>query len=175
MKVLQAIENTNQSSPDLEKAAVPTPPARSLSILRPFHLEAIRRLIEGQMVKDVARDIGITATHLSHLKNNDPLFKEALERGMLNKEMDVLKRIQLTSFEALDVVRELMRTGRSENIRLQAAQTILDRAGYSKLEKRVSVIADAETIIRELNRRKAQREDIEAQATEVESEIRQDA
>ena len=174
MKVLQAIENTNQSSDaysgDQEKAAVPTPPARTLAILRPFHLEAIRRLIEGQLVKDVARDIGITATHLSFLKNNDPLFKEALERGMLNKEMDVLKRIQLTSFEALDVVRELMRTGRSENIRLQAAQTILDRAGYSKLEKRVSVIADAETIIRELNRRKAQREDIE-----VESAVRQDA
>jgi hypothetical protein len=33
---------------------------------------------------------------------------------------------------------------------------LLDRAGYSKLEKKAVVVADAEKVIRELNRRKAE-------------------
>lgn len=129
-----------------------------LAQIRPIHREAIRRIVEGQSISQVAKDIGLSRTYVNNLKNHDPLFKSELEKAYVGREMDVLKRIQLTSFEALDVVRELMREGKSENIRLQAAMTILDRAGYSKLEKRVSVVADAETVIRELNRRRGRGE-----------------
>jgi hypothetical protein len=146
------MEPTETVDPD--KATVPQ--ARGiLQQLRPIHREAIRRLLEGQTVTQAAKDLGLSRRYLSDLKSNDPLFKAELEKGLVNRDEDVLKRIQLTSYEALDVVREIMRTSKSDAIRLTAAQTILDRAGYSKLEKRVSVVADAETIIRELNRRKA--------------------
>ena len=158
MKVYLGTENASLSEGDevvdQEKATLPTP-GRSLEKLRPIHREAIRRLLEGQTVTQAAKDLGLSRRYLSDLKSNDPLFKAELEKGLVNKDEDVLKRIQLSSYEALDIVREIMRTSKSDAIRLQAAQTILDRAGYSKLEKRVSVVADAETIIRELNRRKA--------------------
>jgi hypothetical protein len=130
----------------------------SLARIRPIHREAIRRLVEGQSISQAARDLGLSRSYLNNLKNHDPLFIEELNKAYTGRELDVLKRIQVTSYEALDVVRELMREGKSENIRLQAAMTILDRAGYSKLEKRVSVVADAETVIRELNRRKGRGE-----------------
>lgn len=139
---------------DQERATVTKTHKPQLSQLRPIHREAIRRLLEGQTVTKAARDLGLSRVYLDDLKHNDPVFKEALEHGLVNKDDDILKRIQLTSYEALDVVRDIMRFGKTENTRLAAATTILDRAGYSKLEKRVSVIADAETIIRELNRRK---------------------
>lgn len=164
MKVLLGTENSTtidegqepgELQPDPERATLTPAPRTSLAQLRPIHREAIRRLLEGQTVTQAAKDLGLARRYLSDLKNNDPLFKAELEKGLVNKDEDVLKRIQLTSYEALDVVREIMRFSKSDNIRLQAAQTILDRAGYSKLEKRVSVVADAETIIRELNRRKA--------------------
>ena len=158
MKVYLGTENASLSEgtelPDEDKATVVVPRG-ILQQLRPIHREAIRRLLEGQTVTQAAKDLGLSRRYLSDLKSNDPLFKAELEKGLVNKDEDVLKRIQLTSYEALDVVREIMRTSKSDAIRLTAAQTILDRAGYSKLEKRVSVVADAETIIRELNRRKA--------------------
>ena len=158
MKVYLGTENASLSEgtelPDEDKATVAVPRG-ILQQLRPIHREAIRRLLEGQTVTQAAKDLGLSRRYLSDLKSNDPLFKAELEKGLVNKDEDVLKRIQLTSYEALDVVREIMRTSKSDAIRLTAAQTILDRAGYSKLEKRVSVVADAETIIRELNRRKA--------------------
>lgn len=157
---------------DEDKVVIPDPAPRTLlTTIRPIHREAIRRIVSGQTVSAAARDVGLSRSYLAALKNQDPLFKSELEKAMLNKEADVLKRIQLTSYEALDVVRELMREGKSENIRLQAAQTILDRAGFSKLEKRVSVTADAETVIRELNRRKGELSSTITVATEMVRDI----
>ena len=62
--------------------------------------------------------------------------------------------------EALDVLKVLMRNARSESIRKVSADSILDRAGYAKVEKKLIGIVSGEDVIKELNRRR--RESMEA-------------
>ena len=45
-----------------------------------------------------------------------------------------------------------MRNAKADAIQLQAAREILDRSGYVKVDKTLSVVADAEKVIRELGR-----------------------
>src|SRR5512135_1272940 len=99
MKVYEATENpllTNDAPSDDEHVQVPATET-SLSFLKPVHREAIKRLVEGQSVTDVAKDLGMTRQHISYLKNKDTLFKNELDKAVVNKEQDILKRIQITS------------------------------------------------------------------------------
>ena len=106
---------------------------------------------------DIARQIGIGPQWLSVIINS-PLFREELERMVEERDFAVSNRLESLSNEALDTIRDLMRDSRSDRLKLHAAEDILDRAGYSKIEKKMGLLVDAEAVIRELNHRKAERE-----------------
>ena len=56
--------------------------------------------------------------------------------------------------EALDRIKTLMRSARSEFLQKQCAERILDTAGYSKVERKIVGIVTGEDVIRELNKRR---------------------
>jgi hypothetical protein len=123
--------------------------------MKPVHREMVKRLVEGQNPKKIAQDLGFSKNYIFFLRRQDPLFRTELERATLNRDIEVHNRMRNLSGEALDVLKALMRDTKSDVVRMEAAKTLLDRAGYGKLEKRVTVTADAESVIRELNRKKA--------------------
>jgi hypothetical protein len=114
-------------------------------------LEIIHRLLEKQEPKDIRRDMGLTAPDLDALLLA-PRFQREFELQSKIADRTINKRMERLASEALDVVRDVMRTAVSPSNRLKAALEILDRSGYVKVEKRLTVTADAESIIRELNR-----------------------
>ena len=69
-------------------------------------------------------------------------------------DFSVVRRAEELSNEALDTLKTLMRNARSEAIRKTSADSILDRAGYVKIEKRIVGIIGGEEVIRELGRRR---------------------
>jgi len=114
-------------------------------------LEVIRRLLERQEPKDIRRDMGLKAPDLDAMLSQ-PRFQREYELQTKLEDRSIRVRMERLAGEALDVVRDVMRTAVSPGNRLRAAVEILDRSGYVKIEKRLTVTADAESIIRELNR-----------------------
>ena len=114
-------------------------------------LEVIRRLLERQEPKDIRRDMGLKAPDLDAMLSQ-PRFQREYELQTKLADRGIRVRMERLAGEALDVVRDVMRTAVSPGNRLRAAVEILDRSGYVKIEKRLTVTADAESIIRELNR-----------------------
>ena len=80
-----------------------------------------------------------------------------------NSGLTMNERLQNLAPDALGILENQMRNSPSEAIRQKAALELLDRAGYVKVEKRLTYDASAEEVIKELNR---QRENI-IEATEV--------
>jgi len=114
-------------------------------------LEIIRRLLERQEPKSICVDMGLARQALDAL-SLQPRFQREYELQAKLADRSIRVRMERLAGEALDVVREVMRTAVSPGNRLRAAVEILDRSGYVKIEKRLTVTADAESIIRELNR-----------------------
>lgn len=81
-----------------------------------------------------------------------------------NSGLTINERLQNLAPDALATLENQMRTSPSEAIRQKAALELLDRAGYVKVEKRLTYDASAEEVIKELNR---QKENV-LEATEVE-------
>ena len=97
---------------------------------------------------------------------HSPLFEAELGRMMEEADRTVAERIESLSPEALDKIRDMMRKARSQSLQTRMAMEILDRAGYSKVEKQAVLTVSGEDVIKELNRRKAEQE----KSTEVEPE-----
>ena len=83
-----------------------------------------------------------------------PLPQVQLARGQTPTEW-VLKRINEVTPQAVERLVWLMLNGRQEQVQYNAATKLLGLNGIVEVEKSISVIADAEAIIRELNKRGA--------------------
>jgi hypothetical protein len=114
-------------------------------------LEVLRRLLEHQEPKSIRNDLDLSANDLDTMLAH-PRFQREYELQTKIADRGIRVRMERLAGEALDVVRDVMRTAVSPGNRLRAAVEILDRSGYVKIEKRLTVTADAESIIRELNR-----------------------
>lgn len=110
-----------------------------ISYIRPYHREIARRLVLGQRASDIARDIGMTASRLSIIINS-PLFKIELQRledvrdegvGNIGKTLKELSPV------ALEVIERTMYQARSEKLKFEAAQDVLNRAGYGAINKSI--------------------------------------
>lgn len=110
-----------------------------IAYVRPYHREIARRLVLGQRASDIARDIGMTAGRLSIIINS-PLFKIELKRmedvrdegvGNIGKTLKELSPV------ALEVIERTMYQARSEKLKFEAAQDVLNRAGYGAVNKSV--------------------------------------
>lgn len=121
--------------------------------LTPRHREIMRRLLEGAHRNTIAEEMGITPQSITILSTSQ-LFREELAKMEKEADFQVIRRAEDLSNEALDVLKNMMRFARSEAMKLRAADSILDRAGYAKVEKRLVGIVSGEEVIKELNRRR---------------------
>lgn len=117
------------------------------------HREIMRRILEGANEVTIAEEMGMSRVAVS-LVITSQLFREELLKLEAKRDDGVIQRAETLSGEALDVLKTQMRSARSESVRNRAANDILDRAGYSKIEKKLVGVVNAEEVIRELNRQR---------------------
>lgn len=120
------------------------------------HKEIMRRLTEGSSLTRITELMGISNDALT-LITRSPMFREELGKMLEKKAFEVGERLEDLSNEALDEIRNLMRSAKTEAIRKSSAESILDRAGYGKVERKVVYAVTGEEVIKELNRRNAER------------------
>lgn len=145
---LPAFPSSNGNGKDME------PHARwQVTALTPRHREIMRRLLEGATYVDVAQEMGLHKQTI-YLIASSKLFMEELKKMESEATFNVVQRADALAGEALDILKILMRTANQDAIKKSAADSILDRAGYSKIEKKIIGIVSGEEVIRELNRRR---------------------
>jgi len=112
--------------------------------------EIMQRLLECESPESICKGIGIDRKYFDSLVQA-PVFE--YEYNYLTRHLDrkLDKRLANLAQESLDVVRSIMRDATSPAYRLRAALEILDRSGHVKVEKRLQINADAESIIKHLN------------------------
>lgn len=121
--------------------------------LSPRHREMMRRILEGATYIEIASEMGIS-TQSVMLVCSSAIFKEELMKLESELNLDVIRRAEELSNEALDKLKFLMRRARSESLQANCAEKVLGIAGYSKIEKKQVAIVSGEDVIRELNRRR---------------------
>ena len=115
----------------------------------------MHRLLLGQEMDEIAKELRVQRVYLDTIANS-PLFKSELARQRTVSLQAVTERIEGYAHEALDKIIETMRGAKNEAVRLNAALQVLDRCGYVKVDKTLSVVADAEKIIKELGKIKTE-------------------
>lgn len=121
--------------------------------LNPRHREIMRRLLEGANYRMIAEEMGIHVQTVM-LVATSKLFISELTKMEEQADFNVIKRAEALSHEALDTLKNIMRFGKSELARKSSADSILDRAGYAKVEKKLIGIVNGEDVIMELNRQR---------------------
>lgn len=109
----------------------------SLGEIRPFHREIARRLVVGERPKAIKEALGISDSRFSIITSS-PLFKVEVKKLEVQRDagvIDITKTLKELSPIALEQIERTMYKTKSDSIRLQAAESILDRAGYSKITK----------------------------------------
>lgn len=165
---LQPVASNASSPGHLEDLLPDLPPARStaeqqnsiderkgwhLKSISVRHREIMRRLLEGANIYTIAEEMNLQPQSI-HIITNSPLFKAELAKLESERDEGVIRRAENIAGEALDTLKNQMRFAKSEGIRNRAANDILDRAGYSKIEKKLIVGVNAEEVIKELNRQR---------------------
>jgi len=113
----------------------------------------MKHLVAGATMKEISMQMKMSESYLSVVANS-PLFKTRLETIRSENYKQIGERLESYSHEALDKIVEKMRGAKADAIQLAAAKEILDRSGYVKVDKTMSVVADAEKVIREMARLK---------------------
>lgn len=152
------IEELVSDMPALPNLATDQQPTKKWEVttLRPRHREIMRRILEGANYVQISEAMGMHVQSIM-LICTSPMFREELTKLEGEADFKVLKRAEELSNEALDTIRNLMRHARSESIRKASADSILDRAGYSKIEKKIVGVVGGEAVIRELGRLRRER------------------
>ena len=108
-----------------------------ISAVKPLHREVARRLILGQKVREISLELGVSEAGLRTMIKS-PLFKLELKRlSDLRDEglKDVTKTLSDLAPVALETIERTMYKTKSDAIRLKAAETLLDRAGFGSINK----------------------------------------
>lgn len=109
-----------------------------LSYIRPYHREIARRLVLGERAAGICEDLGMTEGRMSIIVNS-PLFKMEVKRLEEERDKgvaDVTQTLRHLSPIALEVIERTMHNPEcGKRLRFDAAESILDRAGYGKTAK----------------------------------------
>lgn len=124
--------------------------------LNPRHREIMRRLLEGATNLEIAESMDISPQTIVLLRGSK-LFCAELAKLEESADFNVVRRAEALSNEALDTLKAAMRRGGTAALKLRAAESILDRAGYGKIEKKVVGIVAGEAVIKEINRLRRER------------------
>lgn len=148
------IADTLTAKPECAEAETATTPTKwEPQKLNARHREIMRRLLEGANYKTIAEEMGIHVQTVM-LVSTSKMFVSALAKMEEDADFTVIKRAENLSHEALDTLKNIMRFGKSDLARKSAADSVLDRAGYSKVEKKLIGIVNGEDVIMELNRQR---------------------
>lgn len=115
-----------------------------------IELEIMRRLVEGEKPEKVREALHLDEATWKTITGRVQ-FRDTLDDQQLRQSREISTRVSNLASEALDVVREIMREATHPSYRLKAALEILDRSGNVKIEKRLTITADAESVIKLLN------------------------
>ena len=136
-----------------EEEKNPPPLKWEPDVLRPRHREILRRILEGATYVEISEAMGIHKQTVMLIATSK-LFQEELHKLEAQLDFNIVSRADSMANEALDKIKTLMRSARSEFLQKQCAERILDTAGYSKVERKILGIVTGEDVIRELNKRK---------------------
>ncbi len=121
------------------------------------HREIMRRLVEGSTREEIAADLGMSYQAIQYVTRS-AIFQEELAKLQADADFNVIRRAESLSNEAMDHLRDTMRHSGSERMRMSASIEILGIGGYGKIEKKQVAIVSGEDVIRELNRRRRERD-----------------
>lgn len=118
------------------------------------HRAILRRVILGESGREIAEALDMS-TQIIHEITTSPLFiaeKTRAERDIVDRVTDVKARIVKAAEPAMDTIESIL-NGRAAltnitNLERMAAQDILDRAGFGKIEKKIVAHTDMATLIR---------------------------
>lgn len=133
--------------------------------LKPRHREIMRRILEGATYLEIAEEMGLSQQSVM-LVSSSAMFKEELAKLDSELNLNVIRRAEDLSNEALDKLKVLMRKARSEGLQAKCAESVLGIAGYSKIEKKQVSVISGDDVIRELNRRRREGEINRGEATQ---------
>ena len=105
--------------------------------VRPYHREIARRLSLGQRDGQIKKDMGISDSRFSIIIHS-PLFVNELKKleSIRDKGVgNIHETLRDLAPLALEQVERTMYFGKSDAIKLSAAESILDRAGISRISK----------------------------------------
>lgn len=154
--------------------------SKMLKKLTPRHRDIVRRLVVGQLPKEIAADLGISVGTIASLQN-DPLFASEISdtereiKSRLGERMDVMQRLEKVAEAAAKVVEGAVDgfVGGVEvplHLRMKSAFDVLDRTGYNKPNKtQVEFTNPAELIIKayDMNHGTQKQKVIEVEAQSV--------
>lgn len=117
--------------------------------------EIMKRLLEGQNSRQISEALQLQPSTIRMITTS-PMFKRELQKRRETEIRGIATRLEDLTPEAVDVLKDYMRQkGNYERQRLAAALEILDRAGYVKIQKQITVGINAEDVIKALARLKA--------------------
>lgn len=108
-----------------------------LSHIKPRHQEIARRIVLGQTQKEVCDALNISQPRMSVICAS-PLFKIEVKRLAELRDsgvIDIAQDLKEMSPGALETLERTMYRSGSERIQVHCAESILDRAGHSKINK----------------------------------------
>lgn len=123
------------------------------------HNEIIRRLVVGQTPKEISAELNFSATRISALQRNDPLFKSAivaLEQSVNRRiedsmeRLSVLKTLEEAAFDAAEYCHSVIKGEErdvSPDLRVKSAWDVLNRTGHTPVEKKIVGVLNAADMI----------------------------
>ena len=122
--------------PDIEKDTN----VKNLKRIRNIHKEIVRLAMLGAKNTAIADELGVTA-RLVHMVLSNPIIKEEMSKMQLQADtdtVDIAEQIHSGSKEAVVLLNKVIRGDEGDadiRTRVNAAQDLLDRAGYGKITK----------------------------------------
>ena len=113
-----------------------SPQSTPLRELQPKHKQVARLLVQGYDPKAIASQVNLSVARIYQIKSEAifQAYMNKLEYQAEEKIVDVRREIQNAAPRALQILEQLLGAN-SENVQLNAAKDLLDRAGYKPIDK----------------------------------------
>jgi predicted transcriptional regulator len=112
--------------------AKPNTPDSVIADLTPKQVRALSLLAAGKTGVQVAKALKVNAATVSQWLNHDPGFAKALDALRWESLRAADAELQAAASEAVAELRKLLKNGKSEQVRLRAAEFILTAVGLKQ-------------------------------------------
>lgn len=91
------------------------------------HIDAIGMMIQGQSCQQIADSLGVSKQTIINWRADADFMREY--------ERCIREDLAVVAGEAKEILLDLMRNSKNDNIRLKACQDVLSRAGFDAVAK----------------------------------------